>query len=230
MDYLWDFPEGTSFREIYKHFTEVKGRDWKRQTLYTYLTILMEQGFLRTEGSRRRTTYIPAISRDAYREFHAKEILEDAYDNSLVKFVTAYAKSDNITKEDADANSHSEGSARVRMNITNYYSCVVHLCMRQLFFWKSLTDTGKGVHLNVSSFSFYIFSVGLRLLLELTEEIFKGIVTVASAVSPVSAVSIASIAVIFIILTRLALSIILSLTVILAVSLIKKSLHSRCHF
>lgn len=38
------------------------------------------------------------------------------------------------------------------MNITNYYSCVVHLCMRQLFFWKSLTDTGKGVHLNVSSF------------------------------------------------------------------------------
>ena len=38
MDYLWDFPEGTSFREIYKHFTEVKGRDWKRQTLYTYLT------------------------------------------------------------------------------------------------------------------------------------------------------------------------------------------------
>ena len=93
------------------------------------------------------------------------------------------------------------------MNITNYYSCVVHLCMRQLFFWESLTDTGKGVHLNVSSFSFYIFSVGLRLLLELTEEIFKGI-------------SIASIAVIFIILTRLALSIILSLTVILAVSLI----------
>ena len=58
---------------------------------------------LRTEGSRRRTTYIPAISRDAYREFHAKEILEDAYDNSLVKFVTAYAKRDNITKEDADA-------------------------------------------------------------------------------------------------------------------------------
>ena len=55
------------------------------------------------EHRSRRTTYIPAISRDAYREFHAKEILEDAYDNSLVKFVTAYAKSDNITKEDADA-------------------------------------------------------------------------------------------------------------------------------
>ena len=29
----------------------------------------------------------------------AKEILEDAYDNSLVKFVTAYAKSDNIKKK-----------------------------------------------------------------------------------------------------------------------------------
>ena len=58
MHYLWDFPEGTSFREIYKHFTEEKGRDWKRQTLYTYLTILMEQGFLRTEGAAE-----PLISR-----------------------------------------------------------------------------------------------------------------------------------------------------------------------
>ena len=59
------------------------------------------------------------------------------------------------------------------MSVENYDNRVVHLCMRQLFFWKSLTDTGKGVHLNVSSFSFYIFSVGLRLLLELTEEIFQ---------------------------------------------------------
>ena len=103
MHYLWDFPEGTSFREIYKHFTEEKGRDWKRQTLYTYLTILMEQGFLRTEGTRRRTTYIPAISRDAYREFHAKDVLQDAYDSSLEKFVAAYANSSDITKEEADA-------------------------------------------------------------------------------------------------------------------------------
>ena len=59
------------------------------------------------------------------------------------------------------------------MSVENYDNRVVHLCMRQLFFWKSLKDTGKGVHLNVSYFSFYIFSVGLRLLLELTEEIFQ---------------------------------------------------------
>ncbi len=67
------------------------------------VTILMEQGFLRTEGTRRRTTYIPAISRDAYREFHAKEVLQDAYDSSLEKFVAAYANSSDITKEEADA-------------------------------------------------------------------------------------------------------------------------------
>lgn len=103
MHYLWDFPEGTSFREIYKHLTEEKGRDWKRQTLYTYLTILMDQGFLRTEGTRRRTTYIPAISRDAYREFHAKEVLQDAYDSSLEKFVAAYIAGNEITKDEADA-------------------------------------------------------------------------------------------------------------------------------
>ena len=73
MDYLWDFPEGTSFREIYKHFTEVKGRDWKRQTLYTYLTILMEQGFLRTEGSRRRTSHVRCIL------YHVPSLFSSAY-------------------------------------------------------------------------------------------------------------------------------------------------------
>ena len=103
MNYLWDFPDGISFREIYNHFTEEKGKDWKRQTLYTYLTILMDQGFLRTEGTRRRTTYIPAISHDAYRELLAKRVLEDAYDNSIGKFVAAYTRSNEITKEQADA-------------------------------------------------------------------------------------------------------------------------------
>lgn len=97
---------------------------------------------------------------------------------------------------------------------------VSHHLSPYLFFLHTFDIYSVRVHLNVSSFSFYIFSVSLRSLLELTEEIFKGIVAVASAVSSVSAVSIASIAVIFIILTRLALSIILSLTVILAVSLI----------
>lgn len=29
------------------------------------------------------------------------------------------------------------------MSVENYDNRVVHLCMRQLFFWKSLTDTGK---------------------------------------------------------------------------------------
>lgn len=106
------------------------------------------------------------------------------------------------------------------MNITNYYSCVVHLVYASAFLLEKPDGHRKRSSLECELLFFYIFSVGLRLLLELTEEIFKGIVTVASTVSFVPAVSIASIAVIFIILTRLALSIILSLTVILAVSLI----------
>ena len=102
MDYIWTFPEGTSFRKIYKHFTEEEGRSWKRQTLYTYLTILMDQGFLRTEGTRRRTVYIPAISLDDYRQYHAKEILQASYDNSLVKFIAALNGGNTISNKEAD--------------------------------------------------------------------------------------------------------------------------------
>ena len=102
MEYIWNFPDGTSFRDIYAHFTNEEGREWKRQTLYTHLTILIDQGFLRTEGTRRRTLYIPAISKDAYRQYYAQQVLHDTYDNSLIKFVSALNAGNNITKEEAD--------------------------------------------------------------------------------------------------------------------------------
>ena len=102
MEYIWTFPEGTSFRQIYKHFTEDEGRSWKRQTLYTYLTILMDQGFLRTEWTRRRTVYIPAISLDTYRQYHAQEILQSSYDNSLTKFIAALNGGNTISHDEAN--------------------------------------------------------------------------------------------------------------------------------
>ena len=59
------------------------------------------------------------------------------------------------------------------MSVENYDNRVVHLCMRQLFFWKSLTNTGKGVHKYVNSFIYLMADKFLHLLLELTEEIFQ---------------------------------------------------------
>ena len=102
MNYLWEHAEGVTFREIYDYFTLVKMKPWKRQTLYTHLTILMEKGFLRTEGTRRKMIYIPALSKDTYREYYAENVLKETYDGSLSKFVAAFTGHHTISQEEAD--------------------------------------------------------------------------------------------------------------------------------
>lgn len=102
MNYLWEHENGLSFREIYDYFTVVKQKPWKRQTLYTHLTILMEKGFLRSEGTRRKMIYIPVISKDTYREYYAENVLKETYDGSLSKFVAAFTGHHTISQEEAE--------------------------------------------------------------------------------------------------------------------------------
>lgn len=102
MNYLWDYEEGLSFRQIYDHFTVEVQKTWKRQTLFTHLTILIDRGFIRTEGYRRKMIYIPAISRETYQGQFAYDILKKAYDGSLSKFVSTYMSCTQIGSEEAD--------------------------------------------------------------------------------------------------------------------------------
>lgn len=102
MNYLWEHEGGLSFPELYRYFTTEKQKSWKRQTLYTHLTILMEKGFLRTEGVRRKSIYIPAISQKTYRELYAESVLKKTYDGSLSKFVAAFTEQHKISREEAD--------------------------------------------------------------------------------------------------------------------------------
>lgn len=101
MEYFWQFPEGLSFRAVYDHFTLEEKRDWKRQTLFTYITILVNQGYLRAEGTRRKSRYIPVISKDAYMQHYAQSVLQNDYDNSLYKFAAAFCQGNSISSEEA---------------------------------------------------------------------------------------------------------------------------------
>lgn len=102
MNYLWKHEDGLSFPELYGYFTNEKQKSWKRQTMYTHLTILIEKGFLRTEGVRRKTIYIPAIPLNTYRKLYAEHVLTENYDGSLLKFVAAFTEHHGLSREEAD--------------------------------------------------------------------------------------------------------------------------------
>ena len=102
MNYLWDHEDGLTFRQIFDHFTLEADKTWKRQTLFTHLTILMNKGFILSEGSRRKMIYIPAISRETYREQYAHNVLKQVYDGSLSKFICAFTGHNKLSREEAE--------------------------------------------------------------------------------------------------------------------------------
>ncbi len=103
MNYLWRHEEGLPFRQIYDYFTLTQHKTWKRQTLYTHLTILMDKGFIKTEGTRRKMNYIPVITFNTYREILAKDTLNKYYGGSVLQFISALSNQNAIANSDATA-------------------------------------------------------------------------------------------------------------------------------
>ena len=62
MEFFWDNPGEKSFKEILEYFNNVKGKNWKKQTLSTFLTILQNRGYLQADMSKRKYPIHPLAS------------------------------------------------------------------------------------------------------------------------------------------------------------------------
>lgn len=51
MEFFWESDRKLSFREILDYFNEIKKKDWKKQTLSSFLTILQKEGHIKTDIS-----------------------------------------------------------------------------------------------------------------------------------------------------------------------------------
>ena len=52
MDYIWSHEEGVLFKDLAQYFITEQGKEWKRQSLRTFLLRLEEKGFLRIEQTK----------------------------------------------------------------------------------------------------------------------------------------------------------------------------------
>lgn len=88
MEYLWDADSGRCFREITKYLNEEVGKDWKKQTMNTFLSRLTNKGLISAELKRGGRVYSPTVTRTEFATGRAKQFLEKFYDGSLEKFLT----------------------------------------------------------------------------------------------------------------------------------------------
>lgn len=95
MEVLWEAGEAVRTKVLLDRMKE-RGRDWKRQTLYTLLFRLEEKHVV----NRRRAYVEAALTENELLQKQTQEILDDFYGGKLENFCVAFVGGGNIQDED----------------------------------------------------------------------------------------------------------------------------------
>lgn len=97
MEKLWDQEGGVRQSQLLALF-EADGKEWKRQTLNTFLSRLEEKGMVKRENRIVEAVY----DREAYYLMQMKEAIDHMYGGKLSNFVAAFTKENSINRQDAE--------------------------------------------------------------------------------------------------------------------------------
>ena len=100
MKCIWDADHEMSLAEIVKNANEDYGKDWKPQTVSTYLAKLCQKDYIRMKRTGRMITYEILISEEDYKSEQAREFVSFWNGGSIKQFLTAFYKDEPATKED----------------------------------------------------------------------------------------------------------------------------------
>lgn len=101
MQLFWKTGKEMGLREVLTYFNENENKKWAKQTLYTFLTRLLDKGILSATGKGRKK-YSPAMTQVEYEQKKAKSILDGIYDGEISHFVAALTGGQSLNKAEAD--------------------------------------------------------------------------------------------------------------------------------
>lgn len=78
----------------------LKGSDWSKTTIQTYLARLVKKGALSTKRQGKGYLYYPAVSENDCQLAESRNFLNRVYDGSLSKMVMGFVKNGKLSKEE----------------------------------------------------------------------------------------------------------------------------------
>ena len=96
MKIIWSSPPQT-LPEI---LDKLKGTDWSKTTIQTYLARLVKKGALSTKRQGKGYLYYPAVSESDCQLAESRSFLSRVYDGSLSKMVMGFVKNGNLSNEE----------------------------------------------------------------------------------------------------------------------------------
>lgn len=100
MEFFWNQPDQVSFKEILTYFNEHVNKNWKKQTLNTYLFNLQKSSVVRVDRTNKHFLYSFALTRDELIHIWTKNIVRDSFDDSIGAFMFAYTGGKKLSPED----------------------------------------------------------------------------------------------------------------------------------
>lgn len=100
MDVIWNAENGLNFQQILDIMNNKYDKQWRPQTLRTFLTGLQKAELIEARGSRKSQLYYPLRTRDEYLHRCTRRLVERSYGNSLRSFLSAFAGGQPLDEED----------------------------------------------------------------------------------------------------------------------------------
>ena len=99
MKIIWESNNGITYKDLCNSIRLVNN-SISPNTINAHLIHLIDKGFVRAEGIRRKRLYFPQITRPEYDEFLARRIVNQLFEGSLKKFVSAFTLSEGLTERE----------------------------------------------------------------------------------------------------------------------------------
>ncbi|MBC6297918.1 BlaI/MecI/CopY family transcriptional regulator [Listeria sp. FSL L7-1517] len=101
MKVIWDFGRAVQYADVADKLTE-KDFSWKKNTVLTFLTRLVEKKLLRVKKIGRKNEYYALVSESEYLSQQTKNFLEDIYEGDVKGLITNLVQKDLITADEID--------------------------------------------------------------------------------------------------------------------------------
>lgn len=100
IEFLWISDKKLLFKEVFDYVNTVKEKDWKKQTLNFFLKSLQDKEFVAFEHQWNKLLYYPIYSKEEFDHILSHRILENSFENSIIKFFTAFTGGKRPKQED----------------------------------------------------------------------------------------------------------------------------------
>jgi len=99
MRFVWAAGGSVSSAELLGNLKTID-REWKPNTVLTFLARLIEKGILTSVRHGRTNEYIPLITENEYKQFETRVFLNSVHEGSVKNLITALYEENGLTAEE----------------------------------------------------------------------------------------------------------------------------------